>query len=550
MARGWVVGALLLGGTLGAGCVGTVEDGQPWRPGTVEVQCDDVGRRPGRAPLRRLTATEYDRTVRDLFGVTSEPARRLIDNERGVVSADARRMTPLLAEQYMTAAEETSAALTADDAARRALTGCDTIDEACVRAWLARDLPRAYRRPVSEAELDRLVTLFAAGRDLDDATGGVQRVLEAILQSPSFLYRVEIVPADGAPVVRLTGHQLATRLSYFFHGTMPDEELFAAAESGALDTDEGVEAQARRLLALPEAEETVQEFFARYLELDELDHTTKDPEVYPAFDPQIAALMRQETEAMVREVVFEGDGSWRTLMTADWSMMNRPLADYYGVSGPSGDAFERVSLDGAYHAGILTHGSLLATRARAYETSPIHRGMFVRGTLLCGVVPNVPEGLEVTPPDPDPTRTTRERLAAHREAPDCRACHQQIDPLGFAFEHFDGAGVFRPEENGLAIDATGEIVGTDAAGRFDGAPALAERVVDSADARACFTQWWFTSAFGRAEEREDTCQVRALEDRFVASGLDVRELLVGFTLSDTFLYRVADQDALTETEAP
>lgn len=541
----------LIAVALAFGCQGSLQEpSAPWRPGDTErVVCTDDVLQPGRAPLRRLTVDEYDHTLADLFGVTSAPALRLVDNERGVVSADARRMTPLLVEQYMAAAEDVSAELAGGNAPLEALTGCSALafDDACARSWIEADLPRAYRRPVTPAEVDRLYALYEAGRDLDGFATGIQLVLEAILQSPSFLYRVEIVPVDGEPIVRLTGHQLATRLSYFLVGSMPDPELFAAAEAGALDTESGVEEQARRLLAQPEAEATVQRFFARVLELDHLDETHKDPAVYPEFTPEIAALMRQETEAMVREVIFEGDGSWRTLMTADWSMMNRQLADYYGVSGPTGDAFERVALDGAYHAGLLTQGSVLATRARAYETSPIHRGMFVRGTLLCGDVPDVPEGLEITPPPPDPNRTTRERLAEHRESPDCRSCHEQIDPLGFAFEHFDGAGVFRADENGLAIDATGEVVGSDAAGAFDGAPSMAELLVESEDAQTCFTSRWFVTAYGRAEDREDACIVEHVRARFVEADYDVRELLVGLTLSDAFLYRVADQDTLTET---
>lgn len=541
----------LLACSLALGCQGRLDDSSsPWRPsGTPGVDCSDELRHPGRAPLRRLTVDEYDHTVHDLFGITSEPAHRLVDNERGVVSADARSMTPLLVEQYMAAAEEISTELTDGNAPLSELTGCDpfAFDDACARAWIEADLPRAYRRPVTTEEVDRLYALYEAGRDLDGFSTGIQLVVEAILQAPSFLYRVEIVPIDGEPIVRLTGHQLATRLSYFLVGSMPDTELFAAADAGELDTDEGVEAQARRLLAQPEAEETVQRFFARYLALEELEETQKDPAVFPEFTPEIAELMRQETEAMVRDVIFDGDGSWRTLMTADWSMMNRQLADYYGVSGPTGDTFERVPLDGTYHSGILTQGSVLATRARAYETSPIHRGMFVRGTLLCGDVPDVPEGLEVTPPPPDPNRTTRERLALHRESPDCAACHEQIDPLGFAFEHFDGAGVFRADENGLTIDATGDIVGSDARGSFDGAPAMAELLVDSNDAQACFTSRWFVTAYGRAEDSEDACVVYDVQRRFVEADYDVRELLVGLALTDAFLFRVADQDTLTET---
>ncbi|MGE0791273.1 MAG: DUF1592 domain-containing protein [Sandaracinaceae bacterium] len=546
---------LALVACLGMGCQGAIEapEANPHVTAPPPPVCDRAAPPdPGRAPLRRLTVEEYDNTIADLLGVTTAPASRLIDPERGVAAADSRHLTPLLAEQYMNAAEEVSGTLIASDAALEATTGCgeDAHDAACVRAWIERLLPRAFRRPVEADEVERLAMLFEAV-EADDGFGpAVGVVVQAILQSPSFLYRVEVVDPSREPVVRLDGYAIANRLSYFLTSSMPDEALFAAAEAGELDTSAGVEEHARRLLERPESEATVQRFFAGYLEIDTLGDVEKDPAAYPEFTPTIASLMRTEVEAFIHEVVVEGSGSWRELLTADYSMMNRELADYYGVDGPSGEEFERVPLDARHHAGLLTQGGLMATRARAYETSPIHRGMFVRGTLLCGHVPDVPEGLDITPIPPDPSLTTRERLAQHREDPYCRSCHEQIDPLGFAFEHFDGAGRFRAEENDLPIDASGELLSTDRDGHFDGAPSLAARIVDSEQAQACFTERWFVTAIGRAESRNDACSLDNVRERFVESGYDVRELIVAFTLSDAFLYRAAVQpgDATEESE--
>ncbi|MGE0790004.1 MAG: DUF1592 domain-containing protein [Sandaracinaceae bacterium] len=529
-----------------AGCQGALEQPRFEPPPTVEPPpvCDpEAAPDPGRAPLRRLSVAEYDNTVRDLFGVTSEPARRFVDPERGVATADARHITALLAEQYMYAAEDVSVGLTESSAALADTTGCDALalDDACARSFIERLLPRAFRRPIQTQEVDAYYELYRAAEAAEGFAIGIASVVQAILQSPSFLYRPELVPPGATDVVRLDGYALASRLSYFLTSTMPDDELFAAAEAGELDDVAGIEREARRLLAQPESEATVQRFFARYLDLDAVAEAEKDTGVYPDFTPEIAGLMRMEAEAFVREVVVNGSGSWRELLTADYSMMNRPLAEYYGLSGPSGDAFERVPLDGQYHAGLLTQGALMITRARAYETSPIHRGMFVRGTLLCGTVPDVPSGLNITPIPPDPTSTTRERLAEHRADPYCRSCHEQIDPLGFAFEHFDADGRFRMDENDLPIDASGDLIGTDVDGSFDGAVTLAERIVDSGQAQECFTNRWFVTAMGRAEARNDTCSLDGVRRRFVDSDYDIRELIVAFTLSDAFLYRAVEQ---------
>jgi hypothetical protein len=373
----------------------------------------------------------------------------------------------------------------------------------------------------------------------------VQLVIEAMLQSPSFLYRVEVATAGADPVVRLDGWQLATRLSYFLWGTMPDGALFAAAAAGELDDDASVEAHARRMLDDPQAEETVQRFFAAYLELDRLEGLQKDPALFPGFEDGIAELFRRETEAFVREVVVDGDGSLVTLFTAPWSMMNAELAAWYGVSGPSGDAFERVELDPVHHAGLFTQGSVTAPRARTYETSPVHRGMFIRGTVMCGIVPDVPEDLDITLPPPDPDATTRERFAQHRADPYCASCHSQLDPLGFAFEHFDAAGRFRATENDIPIDASGALTASDADGTFDNGRELAGMLVASPRTQSCFVERWFPQAYGRPPSTQDVCALDAVVARFRDNAFDVRELVVALVLSETFLYRVADQDEVS-----
>ncbi len=534
------------------GCTGSISDPNngpnpyDWPDPDPEppVVCEPGEIRPGRAPLRRLTVDELDRTLEVLLGDTSRPASGVVDDERGITSADGRIMNPLLAEQYMDVAERMGAVVQADP---ERFTGCTTADAACANEFIDRFAPRAFRHPLATTERDALRTLYtdlrAAELGHSEAIGAL---VESMLQSPHFLYRVELPPAGTEDIVRLDGYQLASRLSYYLWGTMPDDTLFEAAASGALDTDAGVEAQARRLLAHENGQRALQGFFHHFLELEQLDELSKDAETFPDWNDETAELFRQETEAFVHAVMVEGDGRWQTLLTAPWTMVNAELAAFYGIEAPAGEGFQRVELDPEHHAGLLTHGSLMATRARTYETSPIHRGMFVQAALLCGTVPRVPDGLLVEPPDPDPSLTTRERLAEHTNNMVCNDCHSRMDPLGFAFEHFDGSGRFRATENDLPIDATGEFVATDIEDPdFDGPVELATKLLDSPQSQACFVEHWFRYGYGRSEDHEDGCTTRSLTEEFVRDGFDVRELMVRLTTTDTFLHRVRDQDSVT-----
>lgn len=533
---------LLLFASLSA-CQGSIEGGGGDDPGITpgpwtELDCSEPS--PGRSPLRRLTINEYDNTVATIFGDTSRPAERLIDNERGVVSADARIVSEVIAGQYMSAAEDISLRATEDV---DALLGCGgENDEGCVRGFIERQGRLAFRRPLESAETDALAAVFDVIAGEFDTRSGVRAVIETMLQSPYFLYRVEIPEADAGPIVRLTGYELATRLSFLLLQTGPSDALLSRAEAGELDTNAGVEAVARELLAEVEATAAIESFFHHYLELDKLNGLTKDTETFPHYNEEIGRLFEAETTAFVAEVLQSEGGDWRELLTADWTMMNGALSEYYGIGDVSGDDFVRVPLDGRYHSGLITHGSITATRGRSDSTDPVHRGMFVRAKLLCGAIPDVPEGLQIEAPDPDPTLTYREQLEEHRANPDCAVCHRLMDPLGFSMEHFGGDGRYREDDNGLDIDATGEILGSDANGFFNGVPELADRVITSQEAQACFGEAFFEFGAGRALSEDDGCSLQHMIGSFQGAEFDVRELIVGLTQTEAFLNRVVDQD--------
>ncbi|MEM9489899.1 MAG: DUF1592 domain-containing protein, partial [Myxococcota bacterium] len=410
--------------------------------------------------------------------------------------------------------------------------------------------------PLTDSERDRYLSLFETGATLEPdgyaPRTGVEMVLEAILQSPHFLYRVEL-GASGASgltdtgdsrAVPLTSYEMASRLSYLLWNTMPDSALLEAAARDELREPEQIAAQARRMLATPRAREAVKNFHRQWLKLDDIEPITrsngKNYVIYPEYRESLLRQMRRETELFLDHAIFDADASVQALFTAPYTMLNEELAEYYGVTrgpGHDPDAFVRVDLDPQRYAGFLTQPGLLALHAKPDRSSPIHRGKFIRETLLCQTPPPPPDVVP-EPPEVDTEQTTRAQFEEHASDPLCKGCHQMMDPIGFGFEHFDGIGRYRDTEWGLTIDARGEIIGTsDADGPFDGAVELAHRLGDSQQVRDCVTTQWFRYAYGRTETAEDTCSMDTIRQSFAASGHDIKELIVALTQTDAFRYR-------------
>ena len=497
---------------------------------------------PGRAPLRRLTRVEYDYTVRDLLGDTSAPGTRLLDADTGDDNADVRTVGPLLAEQYFTAAEEIAKQAVSASAGALACDATTLGEAACATQIIDTLGARAYRRPLPDANRAHLLATYQKARAVLDYRESLEVVIATMLQASRFLYRIET--SAGTGVQRLDGHSLASRLSYLFLQTMPDEPLSAAAVSGKLDTAAGVLEEAKRLAADPRAAGLYGRFFERYLELEHLPEMVKDTSVFPSFTPELPALLAQETQSFI-DSVMSTDGSFRTLLTGSYTMLNKPLAEFYGLSAPATDGFTRVELDPARGVGLLTQGSVLAIHSKVDATSPVHRGMFIQASLLCGTVPPPPANVEIVAPDPDPTLTTRQRFAVHRENPVCAGCHRLLDAVGLAFEHYDGLGRYRETENGLPIDASGDLYGSDVDGAFVGPRELGEKLANSPQVLGCFANHWFRLSQGRRETAEDHCSVLRLSEAFTTANLDVRQLALALTQTDAFLYR-----RFGETAAP
>jgi hypothetical protein len=541
---------LFLCGTIAA-CAGTIVDpdddgttggsapGQPNGvpgPGVAEQCVDPDVPNVGVAPLRRLTRLEYDNTVRDLLGDTTAPAADFAPDEAvGGYDANAiAAVSKLQIEDYLDAAETLAKTFVASKLA--GAVSCDIALSSCVRPFIESFGLRAFRRPLTQEESDIYTAVYESGRTQWGAQSGVELAIRGFLSSPNFLYHVENVqPSADGKVARVDMHTLASRLSYFLWSSMPDDELLSVAESGGLETPEGVEVQARRMLADPKAADTIASFHEQWLGIQAIEEVAKDTELFPEWTPALATSMREETRRFVSHVVLDGDARLSTLLTATYSFVNPALAKIYGVPAPT-SGFVQADLDPHERAGLLTHPSLLTALSGASETSWVHRGKFVREQLLCDILSPPPPGVEATDPK-DPGRL---------ENPECMGCHLKMDPIGIGFDAYGPIGTHRlTDEQGKAVSTAGEVIDEtgkiDAAGKFDGAVELARRLADSDHVARCVATQWFRFAARRIETTADACTLATVQETFITSGNDVRELMIALTKTPAFRYRAVTQ---------
>ena len=524
------------GGGAGAGTGSTAAGG------TGSPSC--LSPAPGAAPIRRLTRFEYNNTVRDLLFDASNPGDSLPPEIKGNgFSNDAASLTttPALVDAYHSVAGVLARKVTSDSAQLAKLSACDVAaqgDEACAKNFIADFGAKAFRRKLGDAESAALYAVYQAGKEGTGHLDGLRAVLEMVLQSPQFLYRVELgTPVAGQGVLRPTSVEMATRLSYLLWGSTPDSALMTAAAAGQLESKEQIRAQAELMLKDPRAREIVRYFTGTLYGIRGLDALDRTAALFPTFTRGMGALFRKETERFIDEVVWNGAGDFGTLFNADYTFVNGPLATFYGIAGITGDEFQRVSLDPARRRGLLTHASILAGTTPGSSNDPVVRGKFVFEELFCGHVPSPPVGLMVKPPPADPTRTTRERFAAHREQEPCKGCHVMLDPIGYGLENFDGVGLWRDTDNGKPVDASGALPpNVDTGGPFVGPTELAQKIASSEDARSCFASKWLSYAYARSGSEADACTRAQLEEAFRASGGSVQALLLAATQTDAFLY--------------
>lgn len=504
------------------------------------------GTHPGTATLRLLTRTQFNNTVRDLLGDTSDPADEFppehrVENFEN--NAETHLANPLLVEKYWTAAHDVSGVAVNERLDQ--IAPCPSNDsEQCLNEFLTNFGKRAFRRPILPEEADTFRNLFDKAEPTLGYAAAIGLVLEAMLQSPQFLYRVEatVAPTPETGAIALGSYELASRLSYFLWDSMPDDELFQAADNNQLATDEEIETQARRMLASPKTHAMVRDFHRQWLDLDRFDGLARDDAALTVQNTQaLADAWKESLLDFVDYVYWGGSGTLDELFSSNMIFVDPVLAGLYGLTAPTDNQFVGVAQP-EQRAGLLTQPALMALLSHADQSSPIQRGVFVRSQILCDPPQPPPPSVNNNPPDPDPNLTTRERFKVHTEQAVCKTCHELIDPLGFGFENYDQFGRYRSEENALPIDASGAVVDApDPAldGPFATPFELAQRLGSSSVVANCLATHWYRFAMGRVEEEADVCSLDQTREYFATSGFDLRELLVGITLSDAFRYRPA-----------
>jgi hypothetical protein len=495
----------------------------------------------GPKPLRRLDTREYNNTVRDLLGDTTKPANSFpSDRDTDFLFRHAGVVTT---QDYSTMQDAAEALAVEAVKKVTTLAPCPAPPEdACAERFATSFGLRAYRRPLVAREVQSLVQLYKEARTTSmlDYAGGIRTMIEGILQSPGFLYHWELgpnLPTVEGKVVKLNPYENASQLSYFIWGSMPDATLFDLAAKNQLGTQQELEAQARRMLADPKARETVAAFVEEWLTLDAAPEKSRDPKLYPEWNDTLKAAVVAEPRAFASSIVFDGDGKLTTLLTATTSFVNQPLATLYGAKGVTGMDMKQTQLDATQRAGLLTQAAFLTVTGSVDGSNPMKRGNKVYNRLLCGELPDPPP--DVPPPkSPMMGGTTRDRFSEHSNQACARGCHAIIDPIGFAFEHYDGIGRWRATDNGGMVDASGtfELDGKTVA--FKDAREMATALAASPSVRTCFATMWARFAFKRHEVEGDRHSLETIAGVFGKDGaFNVKELIVGVVGSRSFRYR-------------
>ncbi len=398
---------------------------------------------------------------------------------------------------------------------------------------------RAWRRPLSA---DEQASWAAVGADAAAAYGDFYRgaafVLAGLLQSPNFLYQIEIGEADPTNPGRLTlsGYELATRLAFFLTGSTPSEQLLAAAERGELQSQEGVRFWAAQLVNDPGSRDAVSHFFDELLQLRDLPQVSKDPVAFPSFTPALAAAMRDETQHLLDSLIWDGS-DFRQFFDADYTFVNRDLAALYALPDAPANAFVRVALPAdSRRGGFLGQAAFLSLMAHPATSSPTLRGKFVREKLLCQNIPPPPPNVDTNLPNTE-GMTTRQKLLAHRQNPSCASCHVLMDDIGLGLENFDAMGQYRTTDSGQPIDASSTL---DDLGAFTGARELGTLLRGEPSVTECLARNLFRAATGHVDTLGESGPLNEVHAGFAASGFQLKDALIEIAASDAFRFG-ADQ---------
>jgi hypothetical protein len=418
----------------------------------------------------------------------------------------------------------------------------------CAREIVTTLATEAYRRPVGLREVDGLMPFYTKGAAADGFEGGVRTSIEAILSSPHFIFRLERQPETvRAGNYRVSDLDLASRLSFFLWGTLPDKELLNVAAQGQLSNLAVLDKQTRRMLADPRADALGERFAAMWLRLQDIDKVKPDPNFYPNFDDNLAGMMRKETIMFFNNLVRE-DRSLMELYTANYSFMNERLARHYGILDVAGNDFRRVTYPDANRRGILGQGSMLVQTSMANRTSPVLRGKWVMEVLLGTPPPppppNVPDLEAAGEAKEGRVLTTRERMEIHRANPTCNACHRFMDPIGLSLDNFDVTGRWREREYGSALDPRGDYYdGTKISSGNELITAIMKRPTPIV---RTFTENLMAYALGRRVEHFDQPTIRAIARKAETDSYKMSAFILGIVKSETFRMKSVDAAVATD----
>jgi hypothetical protein len=476
---------------------------------------------PPAAASHRLTDAQYRRAARDLFGVDYQGTLPpdFVLHGYDTVGAGVLGMSASELDTYESAAWEIAATAVGDDPS--AFFGCPDGQPACVRSWLSTVTRRAWRLPANAAEIDAIAAIH---EQTDDPVIAAQAVVASVLLSPRFLFHIEVATSD-AQWRRFSGWERAGRLGLFLLGSVPDEGLVAAAESGALATEAGLRAEVDRLLASDQGREVLASWFRQSMDLGRLDTTEKDPSVGVLTDT-LKQEMRDEYDALFEQFVFDVPQDFRGLLTTDLTMAGPELSALYDM--PPGTGLR--PLPDPERGGVLGRAGLLSVHAHAADTSPTRRGKFIHTRVLCRSISPPPEGVVTSLEGVDENASMRQRLEQHMGDPVCASCHNLMDPLGFAFEHYGPMGERRELDNGHPIDASGDLDGVG----FTNAMQLAQVVQSHAEYSQCVVRQMYRYAVGQREPISVDSAIAALGTDWGTTNYDLRELVVSLVLDDGF----------------
>lgn len=500
----------------------------------------------GPLPVRRLTAREYVNTVRDLLGDSAVkqddvPGETDDLSNNGFPFRQPTTIATLDATNLEQAAEGLASRISSKLSTLLPCTPANASAEAsCANQFITTFGSKAYRRPLTATEVTNLTNLYNTGRGslALDFNGAIGLLVEAMLQAPQFIYHWEIdagsATKDGA-VVQLGNYQMASRLSYFLWGTMPDAALFQAASAGQLSTAAGVETQAKRMLADAKAQDAVADFVDDLFDVNVLASRPKDTTIYPMWNQDLASAMETEFRSFAVSNIL-GTGLFTDLLTGTKSSVNQTLAAVYGLSGVSGTTPKAVTLSSSQRGGLLTLAGFLTVTGAADGSSPVRRGHAVYTRLLCGSLPNPPANVPPVQP-PKAGLTTRQRFEQHDQNACTSGCHSAMDPIGFGFEHYDGIGQYRTTDQNLAVDSSGSIVLDGQTQAFSDAVALGKLLAASRQVQSCLARQVTRYALNRWDVAEDAASIEAAATAFQTGGLDIRTLMTAVASSRTFRYR-------------